>query len=167
MKPRYSIAPAEFGSEEQPDYQPIAITSVYENIPFRTTNPKRKLRRLQTEKGYENYDPSIVLSRGDLPFRKVEAGCRPVAAERLRIVDASESQPFLTAPGDGLLDGRRVNGEHESKPVLACPLSPTNYQQPPTPDHPPPSATQAENSIHERIRPLSEVITYFHFKPPN
>ncbi|XP_011179080.2 ankyrin repeat and SAM domain-containing protein 1A [Zeugodacus cucurbitae] len=35
------------------------------------------------------------------------------------------------------------------------PLSPTNYQQPPTPDHPPPSSSQAERTIHERIRPLS------------
>lgn len=36
------------------------------------------------------------------------------------------------------------------------PLSPTHYQQPPTPEHPPPSAVQAENIIHERIRPLSQ-----------
>ncbi|XP_017484634.1 PREDICTED: ankyrin repeat and SAM domain-containing protein 1A [Rhagoletis zephyria] len=35
------------------------------------------------------------------------------------------------------------------------PLSPTNYQQPPTPDHPPPSSSHAERTIHERIRPLS------------
>ena len=35
------------------------------------------------------------------------------------------------------------------------PLSPTNYQQPPTPDHPPPTSSQAERTIHERIRPLS------------
>lgn len=37
------------------------------------------------------------------------------------------------------------------------PLSPTNYQQPPTPDHPPPSAQTAERMILERIRPLSQV----------
>lgn len=37
------------------------------------------------------------------------------------------------------------------------PLSPTNYQQPPTPDHPPPSAQIAERMILERIRPLSQV----------
>lgn len=37
------------------------------------------------------------------------------------------------------------------------PLSPTHYQQPPTPDHPPPSAQTAERMILERIRPLSQV----------
>lgn len=36
------------------------------------------------------------------------------------------------------------------------PQSPTNYKQPPTPDHPPPSSGQAERIIHERIRPLSQ-----------
>lgn len=37
------------------------------------------------------------------------------------------------------------------------PLSPTHYQQPKTPEHPPPSARHAERYIHERIRPLSQV----------
>lgn len=37
------------------------------------------------------------------------------------------------------------------------PLSPTNYNQPPTPEHPPPSAGQAETFIHNCIRPLSQV----------
>lgn len=41
--------------------------------------------------------------------------------------------------------------------IKEVPLSPTHYQQPPTPDHPPPSAQAAERSIHERIRPLSQV----------
>ncbi|XP_063706321.1 ankyrin repeat and sterile alpha motif domain-containing protein 1B [Culicoides brevitarsis] len=36
------------------------------------------------------------------------------------------------------------------------PLSPTHYKQPPTPDHPPPSAQTAERMIYERIRPLSQ-----------
>ncbi|CAD6991567.1 unnamed protein product [Ceratitis capitata] len=43
--------------------------------------------------------------------------------------------------------------KNDGKPQI--PLSPTNYQQPPTPDHPPPSSSQAERTIHERIRPLS------------
>lgn len=42
----------------------------------------------------------------------------------------------------------------ENKPQI--PQSPTNYKQPPTPDHPPPSSSQAEKMIHERIRPLSQ-----------
>lgn len=51
-------------------YQPVAITSLYENMPIRTTNPRRKLRRIH-DKNYENCNPSLILSRGDLPFRKV------------------------------------------------------------------------------------------------
>lgn len=47
-----------------------------------------------------------------------------------------------------------LNGDSKKS---SWPLSPTHYQQPPTPDHPPPTAQQAERSIHERIRPLSQV----------
>lgn len=65
MKLRRSVA------EEMDDkFEPVAITSVYENMPVRTTNPRRKLRRMH-ERNHENYDPSVILSRGDLPFRKV------------------------------------------------------------------------------------------------
>jgi hypothetical protein len=37
------------------------------------------------------------------------------------------------------------------------PLSPTFYPAPPTPEHAPPSASEAERYIHQRIRPLSQV----------
>lgn len=40
----------------------------------------------------------------------------------------------------------------------AYPLSPSGYQQPPTPDFPPPSPGTAETGIHEKMRPLSKVI---------
>uniref|UniRef100_A0A1I8MHD5 Uncharacterized protein n=1 Tax=Musca domestica TaxID=7370 RepID=A0A1I8MHD5_MUSDO len=47
------------------------------------------------------------------------------------------------------------NSENDpNKPQI--PQSPTNYKQPPTPDHPPPSSSHAEKVIHERIRPLSQ-----------
>lgn len=45
----------------------------------------------------------------------------------------------------------------DSPTTSDIPQSPTNYQQPPTPEHPPPSAMQAERYIHDRIRPLSQV----------
>ncbi|XP_076334831.1 uncharacterized protein LOC143238461 isoform X4 [Tachypleus tridentatus] len=40
--------------------------------------------------------------------------------------------------------------------TVQIPLSPTNYNQPPTPDFPPPSPATAEHGIHEKIRPLSQ-----------
>ncbi|XP_030370677.1 ankyrin repeat and sterile alpha motif domain-containing protein 1B [Scaptodrosophila lebanonensis] len=46
--------------------------------------------------------------------------------------------------------------ESNSEPKQQIPSSPTHYKQPPTPDHPPPSSSQAERTIHERIRPLSQ-----------
>ncbi|XP_031629781.1 ankyrin repeat and sterile alpha motif domain-containing protein 1B-like isoform X2 [Contarinia nasturtii] len=36
------------------------------------------------------------------------------------------------------------------------PMSPSNYRQPPTPDHPPPNPQTAEKVIFDRIRPLSQ-----------
>ncbi|XP_065354530.1 ankyrin repeat and sterile alpha motif domain-containing protein 1B [Calliphora vicina] len=50
--------------------------------------------------------------------------------------------------------GEKDEKGDENKPQI--PQSPTNYKQPPTPDHPPPSSSQAEKIIHERIRPLSQ-----------
>ncbi|XP_013116012.2 ankyrin repeat and sterile alpha motif domain-containing protein 1B [Stomoxys calcitrans] len=50
--------------------------------------------------------------------------------------------------------GDNDDGENAHKPQT--PQSPTNYKQPPTPDHPPPSSSHAEKVIHERIRPLSQ-----------
>lgn len=61
-----------------------------------------------------------------------------------RLTQKSSVESLLDSPSESY-NGPRI------------PLSPTHYDQPPTPDHPPPSARQAENSIHERIRPLSQV----------
>ncbi|XP_042877535.1 protein phosphatase 1 regulatory subunit 12C-like, partial [Penaeus japonicus] len=44
----------------------------------------------------------------------------------------------------------------DNKPqITPTPLSPTHYQQPPTPDHPPPSARQAQISISCKIQSVS------------
>lgn len=46
---------------------------------------------------------------------------------------------------------------HNGSDDRSMPMSPSNYRQPPTPDHPPPNAHIAEKTILERIRPLSQV----------
>lgn len=141
-----------------PKFQPTAITSVCGNIPYRTTNPRRKLRRHNNDKNVESCDPSVILSRGDLPFRKVssyEPNQSPITIERILVASTNRcsSLSALKSSQESLLDDQK-NGR---KPLRNCPLSPTHYQQPPTPDHPPPSAVQAEKRIHDRIRPLSQV----------
>ncbi|XP_039295063.1 LOW QUALITY PROTEIN: ankyrin repeat and SAM domain-containing protein 1A [Nilaparvata lugens] len=136
---------------DDPKYQPVAITSLYENVPFRTTNPRRKLRRIGHDRGYENCDPSIILSRGDLPFRKVDPLSPATASNNDQATFISNAYITLKSSTESLL-----NGDLRRSAMTNCPLSPTHYQQPPTPDHPPPSAMQAERSIHERIRPLSQ-----------
>lgn len=50
-----------------------------------------------------------------------------------------------------------TDATYNNSPTPTPPMSPSNYQQPPTPEHPPPNALQAEKCIHERIRPLSQV----------
>ncbi|KAH8326662.1 hypothetical protein KR067_011667 [Drosophila pandora] len=52
--------------------------------------------------------------------------------------------------------GKSNGGEENCEAKQQIPSSPTHYNQPPTPDHPPPSSSQAERTIHERIRPLSQ-----------
>ncbi|XP_063913251.1 ankyrin repeat and SAM domain-containing protein 1A isoform X2 [Zophobas morio] len=108
--------------------EPVAITSMYENMIIKQQNPRRKLRR--NPEVYEEYD-----------FRKKE---EPIA---------SCSAPEPTFVSSAFI---MVSGDDETKSNCNYPISPTHYKQPPTPDHPPPSALQAETLIYEKIRPLSQ-----------
>lgn len=107
--------------------QPVAITAMYENVIIKEQNPRRKLRR---NNQYDNF----------------EVHPRKYSTQKSSL--------------ESLLDSQSMNSPSDCDPYdngIQVPLSPTHYEQPPTPEHPPPSAKQAENSIHERIRPLSQV----------
>ncbi|PNF21557.1 hypothetical protein B7P43_G12735, partial [Cryptotermes secundus] len=155
--------------------QPVAITSMYENFPIKTQNPRRKLRRHphSNDRAYENFEPTQhrgVPSEGGNPVSPVA----PVVVETSGSVAEEDNPTFvssayitLKSSQESLLDEPSGGKAHPTTPtdceqkrdvtsVQILPLSPTHYQQPPTPDHPPPSALQAEKSIHERIRPLSQ-----------
>ncbi|XP_028127769.2 ankyrin repeat and SAM domain-containing protein 1A-like isoform X2 [Diabrotica virgifera virgifera] len=122
-------------------HEPIAITSMYENMIIKQQNPRRKLRR--HPEVYEEYD-----------FRRKHE--EPIA---------SSSAPETTFVSSAFImisdenTGSSSNSTKSEKKMLRTdhfPLSPTHYNQPPTPDHPPPSAMQAESIIYEKIRPLSQ-----------
>ncbi|XP_045778689.1 uncharacterized protein LOC123876461 isoform X3 [Maniola jurtina] len=117
--------------------QPVAITAMYENVVIKEQNPRRKLRRNTFGPQHENFEARM-------------------ADKRVRKYSNQERSSM-----ESLLDDQSMNSPSEcerysSGSRVDIPLSPTHYEQPPTPDHPPPSAKQAENSIHERIRPLSQ-----------
>nr|XP_018918082.1 PREDICTED: ankyrin repeat and SAM domain-containing protein 1A [Bemisia tabaci] len=153
-------------------HEPIALTSVYENVAYRTTNPRRKLRRHNAADRDATPDPSVILSRGDLPFRKVETAeptYPSVTIERILVPSCDKNKSNsesidLSVPS--FISNAFIKFKSKEQMVNGCskprngektwPLSPTHYQQPPTPDHPPPTPSQAEKSIHERIRPLSQ-----------
>lgn len=121
--------------------EPVAITGVYENMTIKQQNPRRKLRRNQEV--YEEYD-----------FRKRENKTCFSAPEGTFV-----SSAFIMVKDDYCVekyssDSVKINN---SNTLTGYPLSPTHYHQPPTPDHPPPSALQAENCILDKIRPLSQV----------
>lgn len=122
-------------------HEPIAITSVYENVLIKQQNPRRKLRR--NPEVYEEYD-----------FRRkcLEEPVASSSAPESTFV----SNAFMRISGES---NRQTNGRQDRKLNVNpnFPLSPSHYNQPPTPDHPPPSAMQAENVIYEKIRPLSQV----------
>lgn len=122
--------------------EPVAITSIYQNVPIRTTNPRRKLKR-------HDKDPGAILSRGDLQFKRVEL--EPATSNQIIV---SDHNGFITTT---ISSSRESLLEGNDTPSADWPLSPTHYHQPPTPDHPPPSPFQAERSINARIRPLSQV----------
>ncbi|XP_034244254.1 ankyrin repeat and sterile alpha motif domain-containing protein 1B-like isoform X3 [Thrips palmi] len=119
--------------------------SPYEEVTIRTINPRRKLRRVHDSprgpgggaRSYENCEPTSIPVL--VTVRRDSMDVSPIAAAMA-----------LPAPAISRM------------PLRELPLSPTHYQQPPTPDHPPPSAQAAERSIHERIRPLSQEYAQSH-----
>ncbi|CAG0894731.1 unnamed protein product [Cyprideis torosa] len=54
--------------------------------------------------------------------------------------------------------GREETPEREEARTPQTPLSPSHYEQPPTPEHPPPSPIRAREKITARMRPLSQEI---------
>lgn len=109
---------------------------MYENVVIKEQNPRRKLRR--------NLEPANVPNNYEIMTDR-----RKYSVEERSSLESLLDDQSINSPSDckRYYEGTRV----------IIPLSPTHYEQPPTPDHPPPSAKQAENSIHERIRPLSQV----------
>nr|XP_050854374.1 uncharacterized protein LOC127065687 isoform X3 [Vespula vulgaris] len=143
--------------------EPIAITSIYENRPIKMLNPRRKLRRHAYE-GYEldNNGPCVdksPCSENDSIHQEqtfVSNAFLTLKSSQESLLDEKRETP------DGghtmmVQDGREATDKRLRRVQMMFPTSPTHYVQPPTPDHPPPSAMQAEKSIHERIRPLSQV----------
>lgn len=132
--------------------EPVAITAMYENAIIKTQNPRRKLRRHHDRDNiYEQFD-----------FRQSDVS--PVTSSSAPDATNYVTSAFLSIKSsqENLVHvaGAENGGDRPDKKVVKVihiPLSPTHYQQPPTPEHPPPTALQAEKSIHERIRPLSQV----------
>ena len=170
--------------------EPVAITSMYENFPIKTQNPRRKLRRHphSNDRAYENFEPtSLHRSGASAGSERSSEGGKMISPAAPVVIDTAErpgdvdnptfvSSAYITLKSsqESLLDEPSISKKHpatptdgdlkEKKKVQMMPLSPTHYQQPPTPDHPPPSALQAEKSIHERIRPLSQVCVLIFIK---
>lgn len=124
--------------------QPVAITAMYENVEIKQQNPRRKLKR--------NIQP------GETYDSKMNDRERKHSNQERSSLESLLDDQSMNSPSDC----ERNNGG----PRIDVPLSPSHYEQPPTPDHPPPSAKQAENSIHERIRPLSQVSPWSYFSNP-
>jgi hypothetical protein len=156
------------GPEEkrESNVEPVAITSIYENRPVKMLNPRRKLRR----HAYETFE---VADNGSCADKSPCSDGDPVIHEQTFVSNAfltlKSSQESLldekreTVDGQVMLETREATDKRLKRVQMMLPTSPTHYVQPPTPDHPPPSAMQAEKSIHERIRPLSQVKCQFCF----
>lgn len=148
------------GNDEkrESNVEPVAITSIYENRPVKMLNPRRKLRR----HAYENYEPenSSCTDKSPCSDGDVIQEQTFVSSAFLTLKSSQESlldERREIADGQSASEGREATDKRLRRVQMMLPTSPTHYVQPPTPDHPPPSAMQAEKSIHERIRPLSQV----------
>ncbi|XP_057659691.1 ankyrin repeat and SAM domain-containing protein 1A-like isoform X6 [Diorhabda carinulata] len=123
-------------------HEPIAITSMYENMIIKQQNPRRKLRR--HPEVYEEYY---------FPRKHKE---EPLASSSAPETNFVSSAFIMISDENGENISRSGKSEKKMTRNELYPLSPTHYNQPPTPDHPPPSAMQAESIIYDKIRPLSQ-----------
>ncbi|XP_017757161.1 PREDICTED: ankyrin repeat and SAM domain-containing protein 1A-like isoform X1 [Eufriesea mexicana] len=139
--------------------EPVAITSIYENRPIKTLNPRRKLRR----HAFENYESESSPCVDKSPCSETDLFVQEQMFVSNAFLTLKSSQESLLDDKRDAIDehstpeGREATDKRLKRVQMMLPTSPTHYAQPPTPDHPPPSAMQAEKSIHERIRPLSQV----------
>ncbi|XP_053976871.1 ankyrin repeat and sterile alpha motif domain-containing protein 1B-like isoform X3 [Hylaeus volcanicus] len=142
-----------------PNVEPVAITSIYENRPIKTLNPRRKLRR----HAFENYEPGSSPCTDRSPCSEIDSlGQEQTFVSNAFLTLKSSQESLLDEKRDtndehSATEGREATDKRLKRVQMMLPTSPTHYVQPPTPDHPPPSAMQAEKFIHERIRPLSQV----------
>ncbi|XP_014481383.1 PREDICTED: ankyrin repeat and SAM domain-containing protein 1A-like isoform X2 [Dinoponera quadriceps] len=149
------------GTDEkrEPNVEPVAITSIYENRPVKMLNPRRKLRR----HAYESYEPESSSCADKSPCSDGDAMIQEQTFVSNAFLTLKSSQESLLDEKREMIDeqpaveNREATDKRLKRVQMLLPTSPTHYVQPPTPDHPPPSAMQAEKSIHERIRPLSQV----------
>ncbi|CAK9804969.1 Ankyrin repeat and sterile alpha motif domain-containing protein 1B [Anthophora plagiata] len=139
--------------------EPVAITSIYENRPIKTLNPRRKLRRHAFDNCEQGNSPCADKS----PCSETDSFVQEQTFVSNAFLTLKSSQESLLDDKRDIIDEHSGTEGHEAtdkrlkRVQMMLPTSPTDYSQPPTPDHPPPSAMQAEKSIHERIRPLSQV----------
>ncbi|XP_076295477.1 ankyrin repeat and SAM domain-containing protein 1A isoform X3 [Lasioglossum baleicum] len=138
--------------------EPVAITSIYENRPIKTLNPRRKLRR----HAFENYEADGSTCGDKSPCSEADSAIQEQTFVSNAFLTLKSSQESLLdekrdTNDESANEGREATDKRLKRVQMMLPTSPTHYAQPPTPDHPPPSAMQAEKSIHERIRPLSQV----------
>ncbi|XP_020300342.1 ankyrin repeat and SAM domain-containing protein 1A-like isoform X2 [Pseudomyrmex gracilis] len=144
--------------ERESNVEPVAITSIYENRPVKMLNPRRKLRR----HAYDSYEPESNPYADKSPCSDGDAVIQEQTFVSNAFLTLKSSQESLLdekreIDGQINLENREATDKRLKRVQMMLPTSPTHYVQPPTPDHPPPSAMQAEKSIHERIRPLSQV----------
>ncbi|KAH8382394.1 hypothetical protein KR009_003305 [Drosophila setifemur] len=121
-----------------------------------------------------NSETSVPNSSGESPAPATNSMKRPIPAPRSAV--SKVSKELLKSAESATLKSYNPNrklkrnrnssganvvgksnpGDENCEAKQQIPSSPTHYNQPPTPDHPPPSSSQAERTIHERIRPLSQ-----------
>lgn len=66
---------------------------------------------------------------------------------------------FKLRSSEALTASEHDSGLMDDFELMEIPLSPTHYQQPPTPDHAPPSALEAENTIVKVLDAIRMVIS--------
>ena len=115
---------------------------------------KRKLKRECPS--YATMDRSKASKRSIT--KTISNSSSPTKSEKLEIESEMDLKMKMVSKTTFKLRGEDFSANSEDElELMEIPLSPTHYQQPPTPDHEPPSPFQAERTILKVLDNLRNV----------
>ncbi|KAL1416735.1 hypothetical protein MTO96_000683 [Rhipicephalus appendiculatus] len=157
FRPEVDVTPSR--PPAKPPRRSVACSpGVYEQLCLATTGGPQRRRRLSSGDSRSSADDassrlcelSSLYDQAASECLQQQSGGR--APQHTRSASDNTGAPSDERPASLALHSSSAGSK---RATVQIPLSPSHYDQPPTPEFPPPSPGTAESGIHSKMRPLS------------